>query len=61
MTKKLRQALDRKGYTADEIELLLSSFTDLRDKLRKEARTRAVQPWVAGQNLFQRSPINPRG
>jgi hypothetical protein len=39
MTKKLRQALDGKGYTADEIEMLLNSFTDLRDKLRKEART----------------------
>ena len=42
MIKKLRQALNRKGYTADEIELLLQSFTELVDKLRKEARTRGV-------------------
>jgi hypothetical protein len=39
MIKKIREALDRKGYTADEIELLLKSFTELLDKLRKEART----------------------
>jgi hypothetical protein len=41
MIKKLRQALNRKGYTVDEIELLLKSFTELLDKLRKEAR---IQP-----------------
>jgi SOS response regulatory protein OraA/RecX len=39
MLKKIRQALVRKGYTADEIELLLKSFTELLDKLRKKART----------------------
>ena len=37
MIKNMRQALERKGYTAHEIELLLSSFTELLDKLRNEA------------------------
>jgi len=37
MAKKIRQALDRKGYTPDEIELLLKSLTELLDKLRKES------------------------
>jgi hypothetical protein len=37
MTKEMHRALQRKGYTADEIELLLESFTELLDKLRREA------------------------
>jgi hypothetical protein len=37
MIMKMRQALGKKGYTADEIELLLKSFTELFDRLRKEA------------------------
>jgi SOS response regulatory protein OraA/RecX len=44
MIKKIRQALARKGYTADEIELLLKSFTELLDKLRKEACTSSAGP-----------------
>jgi hypothetical protein len=39
MIKKIRQALDRKGYTADETELLLKALSELLDNLRKEART----------------------
>ena len=34
---EVRQTLETKGYTADEINLLLKSFTDLLDKLTKEA------------------------
>ena len=49
MIKKIRQALDRKGYTADEIELLLESFTELLDKLRKEERTSGARTAVGGQ------------
>jgi hypothetical protein len=37
MIKDKRQALKKKGYTADEIELLLNSLTELLDKLRMEA------------------------
>jgi hypothetical protein len=37
MITEVRQALRKKGYTADEIELLLNSLTELRDKLRNEA------------------------
>jgi hypothetical protein len=37
MIKEVRLALERKGYTADEINLLLKSFTELLDKLTKEA------------------------
>ena len=37
MIKDVRRALERKGYTADEIELLLSSFTELLGKLKKDA------------------------
>jgi hypothetical protein len=37
MIKDVRRALETKGYTADEIELLLKSFTELHDKLRNEA------------------------
>jgi hypothetical protein len=40
MIKKMRQALEKQGYTPDEIELLLKSFTELFDKLRKEAVAR---------------------
>ena len=49
MIKKLRQALNRKGYTADEIERLLKSFTELLDKLRKEARSTGARTAGAGQ------------
>jgi hypothetical protein len=49
MIKKIRQALDRRGYTADEIELLLKSFTELLDKLRKEARTSGARTAVGAQ------------
>jgi hypothetical protein len=38
MIKKIRQVLAGEGYTADKIELLLKSFTELLDKLRKKAR-----------------------
>jgi peptidase E len=37
MIKKMRQALEKQGYTVDEIELLLKSLTELLDKLRREA------------------------
>jgi hypothetical protein len=37
MTKDTRQSLEGKGYTADEIELLLKSFIELLDNLKKEA------------------------
>jgi hypothetical protein len=49
MIKKIHQALDRKGYTADEIELLLKSFTELLDELRKEARTGGARTALGGQ------------
>jgi hypothetical protein len=47
MIKKMRQALDRKGYTADEVDLLLNSFTELLGKLRNEARTNGARANVA--------------
>jgi len=37
MIKDVRQTLERKGYTADEINMLLKSFTELLDALMKEA------------------------
>jgi hypothetical protein len=37
MINKVRLALERKGYTVGEIDLLLKSFTQLLDKLTKEA------------------------
>jgi len=37
MTKDVRQSLKRKGYTADAIEMLLDSLTELLDKIRIEA------------------------
>ena len=49
MIKDVRRALKRKGYTADEIELLLTSFTELLDKLRKEERTSGARTAVGGQ------------
>jgi hypothetical protein len=49
MAKKTRQALAKKGYTADEIELLLKSFTELRDKLRTEARTSGAGTAISAQ------------
>jgi len=42
MIKDVRQALERKRYTAEEIELLLNSFTELLGKLRKEALWRRL-------------------
>jgi hypothetical protein len=42
MIKKMRQALEKQGYTAEEIELLLKSLTKLLDKLRKEANAVAT-------------------
>jgi hypothetical protein len=41
MIKKLRQALNRKGYTADEIERLLKSFTELLDNQEGSALHRS--------------------
>ena len=37
MIEDVRRTLERKGYTADEINMLLKSFTELLDKLTKEA------------------------
>jgi len=37
MIKDVRQTLERKGYTSDEIDVLRKSFTELLDTLRKEA------------------------
>jgi len=40
--KEIRQALKKKGYTVDEIELLLKSYTELLGKLRKEVKSNLV-------------------
>jgi hypothetical protein len=37
MIKDVRRALEKRGYTADEIEVLLKSFTELLGKLRTQA------------------------
>jgi len=37
MVKEMGQALESKGYTANEIKLLLESLSELLDKLRMEA------------------------
>jgi hypothetical protein len=42
MIKEIRQALEKKGYTVDEIELLVKSFTELLGNLRKEAKSNLV-------------------
>jgi hypothetical protein len=42
MIKDMRRALEKKGYTVDEIELLLNSFAELLGKLRKEAKSNLV-------------------
>jgi hypothetical protein len=42
MINEIRQALKKKGYTVDEIELLLNSFAELLGKLRKEAKSNLV-------------------
>jgi uncharacterized protein YaiI (UPF0178 family) len=39
MLTKIRQAPAGEGYTADEIEVLLKSSTELLDKLKNKART----------------------
>jgi SOS response regulatory protein OraA/RecX len=36
---KMHRALKAKGYTADEIEVLLKSVTELFDKLKKKAES----------------------
>jgi hypothetical protein len=48
MAKEMHRVLKRKGYTADEIELLLKSFTELLDKLRKKARTGGAKTAIGG-------------
>jgi hypothetical protein len=42
MIKKMRQALEKRGYTAEETALLLKALTELLDKLRKEANAVAT-------------------
>jgi hypothetical protein len=42
MIKEIRQALEKKGYTVDEIELLVKSFNELLGNLRKEAKSNLV-------------------
>jgi hypothetical protein len=51
MIKEMRQALKRKGYTAEETKLLLKSLTGLLDKLRKEAKAVATST-VAAKTLL---------
>ena len=51
MFKKMRQALKKKGYTVDEIELLVRSLTELLDKLRKEANTVDATSTVAATSV----------
>jgi hypothetical protein len=52
MIKKMRRALETKGYTADEIELLLKSLTELLDKLRKETRTSGARQLATDQIII---------
>jgi len=42
MINEIRQALKKKGYTVDEIEFLLKSYTELLGRLRKEAKSNLV-------------------
>jgi hypothetical protein len=42
MIKEIRQTLEKMGYTADEIEPLLKSFTEIVDKLSKAPSTIAT-------------------
>jgi len=51
MIKEMRQALKRKGYTAEETELLLKSLTELLDKLRQEANSVATSTVAANVSV----------
>jgi hypothetical protein len=54
MIKEMRQALKRKGYTAEATKLLLKSLTGLLDKLRKEAKA------VATSTVAAKTPLSVR-
>jgi len=60
MIKDVRQTLEMKGYTADEIDVLLKSFTELLDTLRKEATRRRFASRRPGLSRILKPPSSLR-